>query len=123
MKHLYLLLCGICATWLVTACVVLSDADAPTEPTAATARSFADKVEIDPAGKTMCPKGGNEACFDADKVHCKDGDYTGACRCTHCEGGNVCETEADHDAHDEKCKLKAAELADEVPDELTVDGL
>ena len=109
MKHLHLLLCGICAAWLVSACVLV-EADAPTEPSSATTSSFADKVEIDPVGKISCD-GGNEACFAADKVHCKEGDYTGACQCTHCEGGNVCEIKADHDAHDEKCKLKArAEL-------------
>jgi hypothetical protein len=98
MKNLML---AICAAGMITACLATESAP-EVEP-----RSFADKVEIDPANKTKCD-GGNDACFAADKDHCKEGDYTGACWCTHCEGGNVCETEADHQKHDDKCKLKAA---------------
>jgi hypothetical protein len=80
--------------------------------------AIADKIELDPTGKTKCD-GNNSACFAADKEHCKEGDYTGACWCTHCEGGNICETQTDHQAHDDKCKLKAT-TTDEVaaPDEL-----
>jgi hypothetical protein len=81
--------------------------------TATMPQDLADKVEIDPAGKTKCDTNGNNDCSGAaenkDKCPDKEGKYSGTCWCTHCEGGNICENETDHMAHDEKCKLKAAE--------------
>lgn len=89
-----------------TACL---DLDTSQEEAAMTAA----KVEIDPTGKTKCDSGNNDSCFAAaenkDKCPDKDGKYSGTCWCTHCEGGNICETESDHTAHDEKCTLKAPE--------------
>ncbi|MEZ4404511.1 MAG: hypothetical protein R3B06_31110 [Kofleriaceae bacterium] len=70
--------------------------------------TFLDKVEIDTTGKTTCTND-NGPCTTADKANCPDADgkYTGACWCTHCEGGGVCETYADHQAHDDNCTIKA----------------
>lgn len=98
---------GILFVVSTTACLDLDPADEPLPDPA----SLADKVEIDPAGKTKCDSGNNDSCFAADKANCpdKDGKYSGSCWCTHCEGGNICETEADHMAHDDKCKLKTPE--------------
>lgn len=66
-----------------------------------------EKIEIDPTGKTTCTND-NGPCFTAAPGKCPDtdGKYSGACYCTHCEGGGVCETYDDHQKHDDKCKLK-----------------
>ncbi len=96
-------------TLLATGCL---DIDAPPEPEGLVAVT-ADKVEIDPKDKTKCDANGNGDCFGAaenkDKCPDKEGKYSGTCWCTHCEGGNICENETDHMAHDDKCKLKPAE--------------
>lgn len=74
-----------------------------------------EKTEIDTTGKTTCTND-NSPCFAADQGKCPDADgkYTGACYCTHCVGGGVCENSADHEAHDEKCKLKPKAIAVDV---------
>lgn len=116
MKVLQPILSGVLLVVSMVACVTSATEDPESAPSSV-AVPTADKVEIDPAGKVRCDKPaadadgvepGNGQCFSADRDHCKSGDYSGACYCTHCEGGDFCETESDHKKHDEKCKLKGA---------------
>jgi hypothetical protein len=104
---------GLVIAAVLVGCVGPEESAPPTGTDEQAVAIFADKIEIDGTGKTKCDYD-NAPCITADKAKCPDGDgkYSGTCWCTHCEGGNVCETETDHTAHDDKCKLKAGTAAD-----------
>jgi hypothetical protein len=103
---------GLVIAAVLVGCVGPEESE-PATGTGEQALAIGEKIQIDGTGKTKCEYD-NGPCITADQAKCPDGDgkYSGACWCTHCEGGNVCETEADHKLHDDKCKLKAGTAAD-----------